>query len=75
MPLTLREVSRGKRVRVVRIVAGRQLVHRLTALGLVPGTLVTVTRPRSPVVVTLRDTRIALGHSAAGAIEVEEADL
>jgi Fe2+ transport system protein FeoA len=72
--LTLDRVRNGARVRVVRVRGGRRLVHRLAALGLVPGSLVTVNRARGPAILSVGGTRIAVGHHAALAVEVVEAD-
>ena len=69
--LTLDEVGRGGRVRVVRVRGGRALVHRLAALGLVPGSSVTVVRARGPAIVSVLGARIAVGRRAAMAVEVE----
>jgi ferrous iron transport protein A len=70
--LTLDHVRSGRRVRVVRVRGGRRLTQRLAALGLVPGSLVTVTRSRGPAIVAVGGARIAVGRQAAMAIEVEE---
>lgn len=71
--LTLDAVGRGGRVRVIRVRGSRGLVHRLAVLGLVPGSILTVTRPRGPAIVTLGGARLAIGRTAARAVEVEEA--
>jgi len=68
---TLAEAHRHQRVRVTRISGGRRLVHRLAALGIVPGAVVKVTRPRGPALIGIGNTRIAIGRGAARAIEVE----
>lgn len=71
-PLTLDRVKRGSRVRVVRVRGGSRLIHRLAALGIVPGALISVDRERGPAVLTLHGARVAVGRGAAMAIEVEE---
>jgi ferrous iron transport protein A len=71
-PLTLDRVKRGSRVRVMRVRGGSRLIHRLAALGIVPGTLISVDRERGPAVVSLHGVRVAVGRGAAMAIEVEE---
>jgi len=68
---TLAEARRQQRVRVTRISGGRRLVHRLAALGIVPGVVVKVTRSRGPALIGIGNTRIAIGRGAARAIEVE----
>ena len=70
--LTLDSVSAGDRVRVVRILGGRRLVHRLSTLGIVPGSLLTVNRSRGPALVSMGGARIAIGRQAATAVEVEQ---
>lgn len=72
--LTIDAVPRGRRVRVVHVAGGRRLVNRLAALGVVPGALVTVRRPRGPAILALDGTRLAIGSQAARAVEVEEVD-
>jgi Fe2+ transport system protein FeoA len=72
--LTLDSVRRGGRVRVLRVRAGRRLVNRLAALGLVPGSLITVIRSRGPAILSVGGARVAVGRQAATAVEVEEAD-
>ena len=72
--LTLDQVDAGSTVRVVSVHGGRRLVHRLAALGIVPGSLVTVKRSRGPSILALNGTRLAVGRHAAMAIEVEVAE-
>ena len=72
--LTVGAVSAGSRVRVRRVHGGRRLVHRLAALGVVPGAVMTVQRRRGPAIVLLAGARVALGRQAADAIEVELAE-
>jgi Fe2+ transport system protein FeoA len=57
----------------VKIHGGRGLVHRLAALGLVPGSLITVTRSRGPAILSLGGARIAICRKAAQAVEIEPA--
>jgi Fe2+ transport system protein FeoA len=61
-------------VRVIGVQGGRRLVHRLAALGIVPGSLITVKRGRGPAILALNGTRLAVGRQAAMAVEVEEID-
>ena len=68
---TLADSHRHQRVRVIRVRGGRRLVQRLAALGIVPGVVVKVTRPRGPALIGVGNTRIAIGRGAAQAIEVE----
>ena len=71
---TLDTTAKGDRVRVVRVHGGRRLVHRLTALGIVPGSLITVARPRGPAIISTGGARIDVGRQAAEAVEVESAE-
>lgn len=70
--LTLDQIAGGARVRVLGVRGGRRLVHRLAALGMVPGATLTVTRPRGPAIVAIGGTSVALGSQAAVVIDVEE---
>lgn len=70
-PLTLDHAARSQLVRVVGVSGGRRLVHRLAALGVVPGVVFTVVRPSGPALIMVGGARIAVGHTAAQAIEVE----
>ena len=70
-PQTLAGATRSERVRVVGVSGGRRLVHRLAALGVVPGAVLTVVRPSGPALIMVGGTRIAVGHTAAQAIEVD----
>ncbi len=69
--LTLAAAKRDSRVRVLRITGRPSLMQRLAALGLVPGVLLTVVKPHGPAIVSLGGARIAIGRSAAQALEVE----
>jgi ferrous iron transport protein A len=71
VPLTLDNAARAERVRVVGVSGGRRLVHRLAALGVVPGVVLTVVRPSGPALIMVGGARIAVGRAAAQAIEVE----
>jgi len=57
---------------VRKLDGGRGFVSRLAALGFTPDTEVTVVQNfgRGPLIVTVRDTRIALGRGEAGKIRV-----
>jgi ferrous iron transport protein A len=69
---TLTDVPAGQLVRVVGVTGGRALVARLAALGFTPGTPVTPVRNAAlgPVIVSLRDTRVALGRREAANVLV-----
>jgi ferrous iron transport protein A len=59
---------------VVRLLrGGEEFTHRMVALGFTPGVEVTVVQNygRGPILVTLRDTRVALGRGEALKVLVE----
>ena len=57
-------------------VAGHTLVSRLSALGFTPDVRVTMVQNfgHGPVIVSVRDTRIALGRGEAGKVRVRISD-
>ena len=64
----------GQPVRLVRIAAGRKLVHRLTELGLTPGVVFEVLHDHGgPLLLAVRNSRLALGRGMASKILVEVA--
>ena len=61
-------------VKLVKINAGRKLTHRLTELGLTPGVSVEVMQDHGgPLLLAVRNTRLALGRGMASKILVEPA--
>ena len=69
IPLSM--VKMGKTVRLVSIDAGKKLTHRLTELGLTPGVeLMIVHDSGGPVLLSVRDSRVALGRSMASKLNV-----
>jgi ferrous iron transport protein A len=69
---TLATVKPGQTVRLVRIHAGHGLAARLAALGMLPHVEITVVRNSypGPCVVSVRDSKMALGRGIADKIEV-----
>ena len=67
----MEDAAQSAQVRVVGVSGGRRLVHRLAALGVVPGVVLTVVRPSGPALIMVGGARIAVGRTAAQAIEVE----
>ena len=56
---------------MARIDAGRRLKHRLTELGLTPGVKVTIVQNNGgPILISVRDSRIAIGREMANKIQV-----
>ena len=66
-------VASSGRVRVVGVAAGGSLVHRLAAIGLVPGAVVTVVRRRHPLLISLGGASLAIDRHTARSIVVEAA--
>lgn len=72
-PLTM--ASKGETVRLESIHGGENLVHRLTALGLTPGVQLSVIQDTGgPVILSVRDSRIALGRGMAHKVMVSSVD-
>jgi ferrous iron transport protein A len=69
----LAELPTGARAIVQAVRGGAEVTGRLTALGLVAGATVEVlqNRERGPLLVRVRDTRIALGRGEAIKVMVE----
>ncbi len=56
----------GQALRLIRIDAGKKLTHRLNELGLTPGVkLIIVQDAGGPLLVSVRDSRVALGRGMA----------
>jgi|GEM_PF-1196062 len=73
--LNLTEVRSGKKVKVIGLPDGQYSLGRLVNLGIGPGVELEVmtTHPfRGPVVVRLDGNPVAIGHSLAKRITVEE---
>ena len=70
---TLSAVRSGEHVRIHRIRGGHHFLSRLATLGFTPGARLRVVQNygRGPIIVNLRDTRVALGRGEAAKIEVE----
>jgi Fe2+ transport system protein FeoA len=70
---SLAELPTGARAVVRALRGGQQLMSRLSALGLVAGVPVDVlqNRGRGPLLVLVRETRIALGRGEAAKVLVE----
>jgi ferrous iron transport protein A len=71
--LDLSAVRSGEQVRIHRIRGGHHFLSRLASLGFTPGARLRVVQNygRGPIIVNLRDTRVALGRGEAAKIEVE----
>ena len=64
-PLSL--APAGEPLTIVDVRAGSRLRHRLSDLGLVPGTVIKVVKSlgHGPVILALGDSRLALGRGAS----------
>lgn len=69
----LTEVVSGKPVSLVSIQGGRQLRARLCNMGLVPGARFTVLNGNGggPVIIKVKETRLAIGRGMARKMMVE----
>ena len=64
IPLSMATI--GETVRLVNINAGKRLTHRLTELGMTPGTELTILQDAGgPLLLSVRDSRVALGRGMA----------
>jgi ferrous iron transport protein A len=72
--LSLSAVPRGRSVQIKEIRGGHQILSRLGSLGFTPGARLKVIQNygRGPIIVHLRDTRVALGRGEALKILVED---
>jgi ferrous iron transport protein A len=70
---SLARVQAGKMVRIAKLEGGHGFLSRLASLGFTPGAALTVVQNfgYGPLIVSLRDTRVALGRGEAGRILVE----
>jgi ferrous iron transport protein A len=68
-------VRAGELVHIRQVQGGRTLLSRLASLGFTPGAPLRVIQNfgRGPIIVALRDTRVALGRGEASKILVERA--
>ncbi len=67
------QIKPGERARMVGLRGGKWLVGRLTSLGFTPGVELTMVQNfgRGPLIVSVRDTRVALGRGEAAHIIVQ----
>ena len=71
--LCLSELRKGEVAQIERMQGGHQFLSRLASLGFTPGACLTVIQNfgHGPIIVRLRDTRVALGRGEANKIVVE----
>ncbi len=61
----------GEEVRLESIKGGEKMVHRLSAMGLTPGVFLSIIQDAGgPLLLSVRDSRIALGRGMAQKIMV-----
>ena len=73
-PLPLISVGSGQPVTLIKILAERKLIRRLTELGLTPGVSIEIVHDHGgPLLLAVRDSRLALGRSMASQILVAAA--
>ena len=70
--MMLSSVKPGNEVTILDINGGRGIKSKLYSMGLVPGTRLTVLNGNStgPVMISVRDSRLAIGHGMAQKIIV-----
>ena len=70
---SLGSVQSGELVKIRRMAGGHQFLSRLASLGFTPGAQLQVLQNygHGPIIVRLRDTRVALGRGEAEKILVE----
>jgi len=70
-PFPLTKALIGQKLQLVRIAAGAKLRRRLTELGLTPGVELDVLQDRrGPLLLSVRNTRLAIGRGVAQSIMV-----
>jgi Fe2+ transport system protein FeoA len=71
--IPLSRAATGQPLRLVSIDAGKKLTHRLTELGLTPGVeLLVVHDSGGPLLLSVRDSRVAIGRGMASKLQVVE---
>ncbi len=72
--MSLSDLKENEKAKIVKIQGGIGLTQRLMDLGLTHGTVVQVVRNfgRGPIIVSVRNTNIALGRGIARKIWVEK---
>ena len=72
--ISLVDLSPGQLAQVVALSGGRCMISRMASLGFTPGALVTMIQNygHGPLIVSVRDTRVALGRHEARAVVVQQ---
>jgi Fe2+ transport system protein FeoA len=70
--LPLAMLGQGERARLIKVKAGEGLCGRLNAMGLTPGAELTIIQASGgPILLSVRDSRLAVGQGMAHKIFVE----
>ena len=72
--MTLDQLQPGQHARILAIEGGRELARRLGQMGIHPGDTISVSRRgafRGPVLVSIHNSRVAIGRGIARRIRVE----
>ena len=72
--ISLNELAPGEHGTVLSFTDGRMVTNRLASLGFTPGVAVDMTQKygHGPLIVTVRGTRVALGHGEAAKIFIQK---
>lgn len=74
LKLSLIQLKKGSKARIVELAGGKQVAHRLSMMGLRPGEQLVKLSSfalRGPVAVRIGHTTLALGHGMAEKVIVE----
>jgi Fe2+ transport system protein FeoA len=70
-PISLTMAPSGQNLRLINVHGGKRLMHRLAELGLTPGVeMMIVQDSGGPILVSVRNSRIALGRGIAHKLDV-----
>ncbi len=72
-PCPLSTLPTGEHGEVVLLTVGKEALRRMVSLGLIPGTKIAVIQnPRyGPLIVSVRDVRVAIGRGEAQKVQVK----
>ena len=73
--MKLSDCKNGEKVKIINVSAGIGAVKNLTRLGLNIGNVIEIIRSsflNGPIVISYRDTEIAIGHGLAEKIRIEK---
>lgn len=71
-PFPLTQAPVGQRVRLCSLCVSRRMAHRLAELGLTPGVHLSVVQDAGgPVLISVRQSRVAIGRDMADQLQVE----